>query len=126
MRVVVDSSVLIDILRGDPEPASVLAGHLKAGDQIWGVVVTRTEVLAGIRSSERAPTERLLAEPRWLEVDADLADAAGQMARRHRRSHSGIGLADFLIAAGVERLDARLLTKNVRHFPMFPELAPAY
>jgi hypothetical protein len=48
------------------------------------------------------------------------------MARRHRRSHAGIGLADFLIAAGVERLDARLLTKNVRHFPMFPDLAPAY
>lgn len=126
MRVVVDSSVLIDILRGDQAPAALLAAHIRAGDEVWGVVVTRTEVLAGMRSAERIPTERLLAEPRWLEVDTDLVDEAGRLARRHRRSHAGIGLADFLIAAGVERLDARLLTKNVRHFPVFPDLAPAY
>jgi len=126
VRVVVDSSVLIDVLRGDPAPASVLAKHLRAGDEVWGVVVTRTEVLAGMRSSERVPTERLLAEPRWLEVDADLADAAGRLARRFRASHAGIGLADFLIAAGVARLEARLLTRNVRHFPMIPDLEAAY
>ncbi len=126
MRVVADSSVLIDILRGDPEAARVLAAHLEAGDEVWGVVITRTEVLAGMREVERSPTERLLAQPLWLEVDADLADEAGRMAGRYRGSHQGIGLADYLIAAGVERLGARLLTKNVKHFPMLPGLERAY
>jgi predicted nucleic acid-binding protein len=35
-------------------------------------------------------------------------------------------VADFLIAAGVARLEALLLTKNVRHFPMLPDLVAAY
>jgi predicted nucleic acid-binding protein len=126
VRVVLDSSVFIDILRGDPAAASVLRRHIQAGDEIWGVVVSRAEILAGMRSSERTPTERLLSEPRWLDVDLDLADEAGRLARHHRRSHAGVGVVDFLIAAGVQRLDAALLTKNVRHFPMFPDLAPAY
>ncbi|MGH9000661.1 MAG: type II toxin-antitoxin system VapC family toxin, partial [Acidimicrobiia bacterium] len=36
------------------------------------------------------------------------------------------GAADFLIAATSSLLDAELLTTNVRHFPMFPKLAPPY
>ncbi len=75
---------------------------------------------------ERKLTEQLLDQPLWLEVDAELADHAGKLARTHRRSHPGIGLADYLIAAGVERLGARLLTRNVKHFPMLPDLEPAY
>ena len=126
MRVLLDSSVLIDVLRGNPPAVQLLSDHIEAGDEIWAVVVTRAEVLAGMRSSERRLTQRLLVEPLWLDVDTELADAAGTLARRHRASHAGIGLVDYLIAAGVERLGARLLTRNVRHFPMIADLAPAY
>ena len=126
MRVVADSSVLIDILRGDASATRLIGDHVRAGDEVWGIVVTRTEVLAGMRSAERKLTEQLLDQPLWLEVDAELADHAGKLGRTHRRSHPGIGLADYLIAAGVERLGARLLTRNVKHFPMLPDLEPAY
>jgi predicted nucleic acid-binding protein len=126
MRVVADSSVLIDILRGDASATRLVSDHVRAGDEVWGIVITRTEVLAGMRSAERRLTEQLLAQPLWLEVDAELAHRAGELARTHRRSHPGIGLADYLIAAGVQRLGARLLTRNVKHFPMLPDLAPAY
>lgn len=126
MNVLVDSSVLIDHLRGDPRATQLLAEHLRAGDEVWGVVVTRTEILAGMRSSERPATVHLLAQPFWLEVDVELADQAGRLARQYRRSHPGIGAVDFLIAAGVERLGARFLTGNIKHFPMFPGLEPAY
>jgi predicted nucleic acid-binding protein len=89
-------------------------------------VVTRTEVIAGMRSAERVPTMRLLDQLSWLEVDIALADAAGALARSWRRSQPGVGATDYLIAAGVERLGARLLTVNVRHFPMIEGLKPAY
>ena len=126
MRVVLDSSVLIDQLRGDERARDLLRRHASAGDELWGVVVSRSEVLAGMRAGERRPTVGLLDQLRWLEVDVELADAAGELARRHRRAFAGIGLADYLIAAGVEQLGGRLLTRNVRHFPMIPDLAPAY
>lgn len=126
MRVVVDSSVLIDHLRGDVRARDVLARCAVAGDQLWGIVVTRAEILAGMRTEEGTATLRLLVQLRWLEIDVDVADDAGALARRFQRSHPGLQLADCLIAAGTARLGARLLTQNVRHFPMIEELAPAY
>lgn len=126
MRVVCDTSVLVDLLRGDPRAASILDEHVDAGDELWGVVVTRTELLSGMRSQERAATLALLDSLQWVDVDVEVADRAGELARRYRRSHSGVEVPDYLVAAGTELLGASLLTLNVRHFPMFPDLGPAY
>ncbi|MDQ2690243.1 MAG: type II toxin-antitoxin system VapC family toxin [Chloroflexota bacterium] len=125
MRIVCDTSVLIDVLRGDERAITLLTG-LADRDELWGVVVTRSELLSGMRSRERRPTYALLDSLRWREVDLELADRAGELARRYRRSHPGVELPDFLIAAGVELLGGMLLTLNVKHFPMFPDLEPAY
>lgn len=126
MRVVCDTSVLIDHLRDHPHAQQLLLVHAEAGDELWGVTVTRAEVLSGMRSSERAATRRLLDALQWADVDVSLADRAGALARRYRRSHVGIELPDYLVAAGAELLGARLLTTNVRHFAMFPDLEPPY
>jgi predicted nucleic acid-binding protein len=126
MRLLCDTSVVVDFLRGDSRAVSLLTQAAADGDQLWGVVVTRTELLAEMRSRERRPTQALLDSLRWRQVDLELADRAGELARRHRRSHPGVDVADYLIAAGVEFLGATLLTQNVRHFPMFPDLEPAY
>lgn len=126
MRVVCDTAVLIDFLRGDRRAVSLLTERATDGDELWGIVVTRSELLAGMRSSERRPTQQLLDSLRWQEIDLGLADRAGELARRYRRSHSGVELVDYLVAAGTEALGATLLTLNVKHFPMFPDLEPAY
>jgi len=62
----------------------------------------------------------------WVPVGEEIARAAGSLAKRHRRSYSGIDDADYLIAATAALLDADLLTTNVRHFPMITGLEPAY
>ena len=43
--------------------------------------------------------------------------------QEYRRSHSGIGLGDYLIAATALSEGLELATLNTRHYPMFPELA---
>ncbi|MGI8658762.1 MAG: type II toxin-antitoxin system VapC family toxin, partial [Candidatus Limnocylindria bacterium] len=125
MRFVCDTSVLVDFLRGDERATQLLIERATVGDELWGVVVTRSELLAGMRSRERAATHSLLDSLAWLEVDIEVADAAGELARRYRRSHPGVELPDYLIAAGAELLGASLLTLNVRHFPSIPSLQPA-
>ncbi len=62
----------------------------------------------------------------WVEIDTAIADAAGELTQRYRSSHSGIDTTDYLIAAAAESIGARLVTLNVKHFPMFPRLQPAY
>jgi predicted nucleic acid-binding protein len=126
VRRVIDTSVLIDHLRGVAAAHELLRGAVAAGDELWSVTVVRTEVLAGMRSGEDAATHALLGILQWLPVDVDLADQAAVLARRWLRSHRTIDTIDYLIAAATDRLGAQLETLNVRHFPMLAPLRPAY
>ena len=68
--------------------------------------------------------ERLFRTIRWIPVDEPISRRAGELGRRWDRHRPGIGLADLVIAATAEQLDAQLATTNVRHFPMFELRAP--
>lgn len=125
MKLLIDTSVLIDHLRGDSRATTFLA-DAAANHELWSVSVVRTEVLAGMRPREERATRELLDAFRWRVVDVDLADRAGVLARRYVRSHQGVDTVDFIVAAAAQVLDARLCTCNVKHFPMFGGLAPPY
>ncbi len=120
---VLDTSIIVDVLRGTDEAVSWLTtlDHVPACSE-----VTRVEVLQGVRTAERAPTERLLQALRWIPVDEGVSRSAGDLGRRFRRSHRGIGIADLIIAATTIELGADLATMNVKHFPMFGDLVTPY
>ena len=120
---VLDSSVLVGVTRGDPRAARLMES-LEA--ELWSVTIVRTELLAGARLGDGPVITQVLDQLRWLDVDSMVADLAGRMAAHYARSHPGIELPDYLIAAGTRLLGARLLTLNVRHFPMLANLKPAY
>ncbi|MYE47276.1 MAG: type II toxin-antitoxin system VapC family toxin [Chloroflexi bacterium] len=126
MAIVVDTSVLIDHLRGDEAAREALRGATAAGERLAASVLTKVEVLAGMRVAEERATRRLLDSLDWIEVDDELAERAGVLANRFLPSHPGVDPVDYVIAATAERIDARLWTRNVRHFPMFPELESPY
>jgi predicted nucleic acid-binding protein len=118
-----DTSGLIDVLRGSEAAASWLASL----DEVPSCSeLTRAEVLRGVRSSERAHTDWLLGALRWVSVDEPVSRRAGELGRQYRRSHPGLSIVDFVIAATTQLFDADLATANVRHYPMFPGLAPPY
>ena len=79
-----------------------------------------------MREGERDRTQTLMRAIEWMPVDEQLADLAGELARRFVRSHRGIGAADYLVAATALWLEAELLTLNVKHFPMFRGLTRPY
>ena len=126
MRLLVDTSVLIDHLRGDERAAELLLAAVRQGDELWSSTVVRTEIFAGMRRGEETDTLDLLDRLRWLEVTIEIADQAGELARKYLRTHPGVDTVDYLIAASTRLLDAELRTLNVKHFPMFPKLEPAY
>lgn len=121
--VLLDTSVLIDVLRGS-EPAADWLSSL--GEVPSCSELTRAEVLRGVRSPERSRTDRLLGALRWVDVDEQISRRGGELGRRYRRSHQGLSIVDFLIAGTAQLLDAELATANVRRYPMFPGLAPPY
>jgi predicted nucleic acid-binding protein len=123
MTLVLDTSIVVDILRALPA-ALDFARTLE--ERPTCSEVTRVEILRGVRSGERAATERLLATLSWVGVDETIARSAGEIGRTCGQSHPGIGLADLVIAATVQELGASMATGNVKHFPMFPGLRPPY
>ena len=122
MTVVVDSDVLIDVLRGIPAVSTFLKSLERP--RICSEV-TRVEVLRGMRTGEGRATERLLSLVRWASVDEEVGVTAGELGRRFRRSHA-LTVPDLLVAATGQRLGLPLATRNVRDYPMFPDLEPAY
>jgi hypothetical protein len=123
LSVVLDTSVLVDHLRGSTSATEYL-GSLDGRPSCSEI--SRIEVVQGLRSSERRAADRLFALIAWIPVDESVARRAGDLGRRWRRSHPGIGVADLAIAATAEELDADLATRNLKHFPMFKGLRAPY
>jgi predicted nucleic acid-binding protein len=125
VTVLVDTSVLIDYLRGHRGAATLLEREREQAP-LHGSEMTRLEVLAGMRPAEESLTRLLLSTLVWHPVDTVIAEEAGALGRTWLPSHHPIDGADLAIAATAVRTRARLLTRNVRHFPMFPGLTAPY
>jgi predicted nucleic acid-binding protein len=124
--IVFDTTVLIDHLRKSFAARRAWEGAGEAGHQICASVITKAELLAGMRSHERRATRELMDALDWVPVSDEIAVLGGGFARRFRASHQGIGLPDLLIGATAQHLGAELWTRNPRHFPMFRDLRAPY
>jgi predicted nucleic acid-binding protein len=118
-----DTSVLIDYLRGRPDAVRLVQSltEIPACGE-----VCRVELLQGLRVDEEQDAAELMAAIDWIPVVEPISVRAGELGRRWRRSHSGIGVADLIIAATAELTGSSLLTLNVEHFPMVEGLSRAY
>ena len=123
--VLVDTSVIIDHSRGDAGAETILERERVRGP-LHASEITRLEVLAGVRESEAGGTRALLSTLIWHSVDAIVAERASELGRTWLPSHQSIDGADLAIAATAIIMEATLLTRNVRHFPMFPGLKTPY
>lgn len=121
-----DTNVAVDYLRGAKPAVSLLHVLADSGDVPIASELVRFELLAGAREAEMELVEDFCSGLEWVMVDSDIAKVGGALARRYRPSFSGIEDADYLIAATALLLEAELLTTNVKHFPMFDGLEPAY
>ena len=126
MTILVDTSVMIDHLRGHEGARAALGTARTSGERLLASVLTKIEVLAGVRDGEERATQALLRVFEWIAVDDDLAERAGAMAQAFVRSHPGVDPVDYAIAATAERFEAELWTRNLKHFPMLPELTEPY
>ncbi len=123
--ILVDSDVLIAHLRGF-EPARAWLRKARTSGPLAVSVVSIAELTGGMRSAERREVWALLSALRAEPVTKLVARRAGEFMRQYRRSHNGIGIADYLIAATAELRGQQLATLNVRHFPMFADLQPPF
>lgn len=114
---VLDSTVLIDFLRGRPAVGR-LAVLRSSGDVPATTAVNVEEIVRGLRSEEVAAAERLFRGLVVLPVDAAAAWHAGTWRREFAARGITLYQADCLVAATTLVHHGSLATGNPKDFPM--------
>lgn len=114
---VLDSTVLIDYLRGRPAVGRVTALR-GAGDVPATTAINVEEIVRGLRPAETDSARRLFSGLVVLPIGAPAAWQAGEWRRDHAARGVTLWQADCLIAAAVLSNGGSLMTGNPKDFPM--------
>jgi predicted nucleic acid-binding protein len=113
-----DTTVLIDLLRGRPEAARRLHALRAAGDTPYACAVNVEETVRGLRPRELSSARTLFAGLRIAPLGAREGWQAGEWRREFARRGRTLSQADCLVAAAALSLNGRLATGNPKDFPM--------
>lgn len=119
-RVLLDSTVLLDALRGRPA-ADRVRQMRRVGDEPWVCAISVEEIWRGARPDEEPIMRRLFRGLRCAPLGVAEGERAGQWRRELAASGVTVHQADCLIAAAALAIGGRLATGNPDDFPM-PDL----
>ena len=117
MLVLLDTTVLIDYLRGRPAVGRVDA-LVARGDAPCTTAVNVEEIFRGVRPAETAAVERFFDGLGLAPIGRPEGRQAGVWRRRFAAQGATLSQADCLIAAAAHAAGAVLATGNPRHYPM--------
>jgi len=122
MRILLDSSVLIDVLRDRKSRRRMLAELTRAGHALATSSLNVAEVYAGMRRNEKARTDALLDNLECYDLTAASGKRAGTLKQQWAERGRTLTLDDTMIAAIAIDNDCTLMTDNRKDFPM-PEVS---
>ena len=116
-RLLLDSTVLIDALRGRPA-ATRLADLRRTGTEPWACVISVEEIWRGLRPGEEIVARRLFNGLRLAPLGVSEGMRAGAWRQAFARRGVTLHQADCLVAAAAAGVNAAVATANVDDFPM--------
>jgi predicted nucleic acid-binding protein len=121
MKLLLDTSVLIDVLRQRNQRRRFVADLVRAGHTLCTATLNVAELYAGMRAGEEAGVEALLAGLGLHDLTGPGARMAGKLKNTWSRKGRTLTLADTIVAAVAIEHGCQLLTDNRKDFPM-PEV----
>lgn len=118
MAILLDTTVLVDLLRGRPGAIAGLESLARAGERPFTSAVNLEEVYRGLRPSEEDAAARLADGLRLAPLGRVEGALAGSWRRERAARGETLSQVDGLVAAAAVGVGARLATGNPRHFPM--------
>ncbi len=116
--ILLDSSIIIDVLNGKRGRGEYLADLLERGHLLACCAVNVTEVYAGMRDSEETATREFLDSLEFLPIGPEAAKLAGMLKREWRKKGQTLSYTDVNLAAVAIHHEISLITDNLKHFPM--------
>ena len=124
MKLLLDTTVLIDTLRSKKNRRALLVELVGAGHKLSTSAINIAEVHAGMRPGEEAGTEAFLNSLQCHPITCGIARLAGSMKIRFARGGSTLHWPDMLVTARALEQGLTLMTDNRKDFPI-PDL-PMY
>ncbi len=122
MIYLLDTTVLIDVLRSRHQRRELLASLVQSGHILATAAINIGELYAGMRANEVKLAEAFLNELECYSLTATIARRAGELKRDWSTKGKTFSLPDMIVAATALEHDLVLLTDNRKDFP-FPGLA---
>jgi predicted nucleic acid-binding protein len=126
MRYLIDTTFVIDHLRGDPAARARMARAAEVGDELFVNEVVVAEAWAGAHVDHDRDLEVFLRFLELVQPGPETARAAGRWRAGARGRGWTLSMTDALIAAAAQSLDAVLLTRNLRDFALTPVRVETY
>ncbi|MGQ0535210.1 MAG: PIN domain-containing protein [Methanobacteriota archaeon] len=125
---ILDTTVLVDLLRGEPKARDLVASLEAEGRVLWVPTPAVFEVYEGIERADRPDRElravrEVLDAYTVLPFETDHAVRAGRVSGELVRRGAMIDPVDAQIAGSALAMDRPVLTRNAKHFERVDGLA---
>jgi len=117
MKYLLDTDVLIWILRGNNKIINFIEKKLKKSKPAISLL-SAAEIFKNIYPKEVKPTEKFLKAHILLSINYQIAKTAGLYWKEYIKKRKKLGILDCLIAATAKCNNLKVITCNVKHFPM--------
>lgn len=121
MILLLDTTVLVDVLRARQNRRSLLAELVAGGHVLATAAINIGEVYAGMRRGEESRTEAFLSSLDCYPLTAAIARRAGSLKSAWAQKGRTLTLADMMVAATTLEHGLALMTDNRKDLPL-PEL----
>jgi predicted nucleic acid-binding protein len=118
VTILLDTSVIVDALRGRRGRRELLRGLLEQGHELACCAINVAEVYSGMRPHEVEATTEFVNGLEYVEISREAARDAGELKMEFQRKGTALSLPDAIVGAIALRGGLTLATDNVRHFSM--------
>lgn len=119
--IILDTDILIDFSLDRPEAVQTMAS-LEERYIISVSVITAMELYTGCRSKrDLKKVDNLIKDKELHFITKIISEKAFDLMRTFRSSH-GVEINDLLIASTALNLNAKMISKNQKHYKFLPEL----
>jgi predicted nucleic acid-binding protein len=118
MILLLDTTVLLDVLRARQNRRSLLAELLGGGHVLATAAINIGEVYAGMRLGEENRTEAFLSSLDCYPITGAIARRAGSLKSAWAHKGRTLSLADMMVAATALEHGLSLVTDNRKDFPL--------
>jgi len=112
-----DTNIIIETFWGKEPVASLVESWIKEG-VIAMSVVTVAEILSKANKREKEKLSLLTNKFGAFSIDITLAEIAGNYRKEFSRKKTRVYLLDCFVAATAKLYNLKLVTKNVKDYPM--------